>query len=473
MNSDPSIRAGGRPRPDDARGLLAWARECDPRGDRAHAVLVALAMVALPLGTTTFAIMFGIALGYSLLRLWATGPAVGYLLFRVPLVAVLAALLAWTCLSVLWSVDRSQAWDEIAILRFQVPALILFWPVIDRWRSYVLALSIGMALAALIQVGQFVLGESWPLALWWHGERIAGRYPGMLHPNSTAVLAVATIFLLPHVARGRSPRRLRAAVLAAAALLSLVLTGSRGCWIAAIAGLLASAPYFTLRALAARRAPSAPERAGRIDPAAERLRRIALVIVAPGVIAAGVFIGPVVVSRVSSGVSGLRAAIESKDYTGDVAARWRQIEITAALLRERPFTGVGAGSFYVAAREYVQAPPAQGAGTAPRGTGLLHHPHSALLYHAAVLGLPGLFLLAATWAMLFRADRAGPDGARVRPTFTPALAALLTAFVLDAHNLSAPGTIAAMLLASIILARRYAGEPSTTKSAPHASMPCA
>lgn len=471
-----------RPAPDDARGLLEWARARDPLGDRAHALLASLMLFTAPLGTTTFAIAFGVALGYSLLRLWATGPAVGYLLFRVPLVWVLMAMIAWTGLSVLWSVDRSQAWDEFAILRFQVPALILFWPVIDRWRALVLALAAGAALAAVIQVGQFALGESWPLALWWHGERMAGRYPGLLHPNLTAVLALAALFMLPRLAIERPSQWRLVILLWPAALIGLLLTGSRGCWIAVLAGTIVAIPQIGLCARGIARSRAAGRRMGPPrDANSMRLRRVLGLVLAIAAIGLGLLLAPLVTTRLRDGAGQMRAAIEQGDYSGDVAARWRQVEISMALCRERPLTGVGAGGYHFAAREYV-ARLAEPESTAPQGTlpaarettGLLTHPHSALLYYAAVLGLPGLALMLGFWILLWRSDRMGSRRQGTRLTHAPALAALFTAFALDAHNLSAPGTIAVMLLTSIILHRRCAGEPSGAAGGRDAaSEPCA
>jgi len=472
------MHAPVRPRPDDALALLAWGVQRDPIGDRAHAALVALALLALPLGTTTFAILFGIALGYSLLRLWATGPAVGYLLFRIPLVGVLAALLAWTCLSALWSADRSQAWDEIAILRFQVPMLILLWPVIERWRAFVIALSLGVGLASLIQVGQFALGESWPLALWWHGERIAGRDPGMLHPNSTAVLALAALFLLPHLAIARPSRWGIALLLWPPALLSLMLTGSRGCWIAALAGLIAATPQIGCVVRGIKRARATPkELRPDVKPSERRARRMVAAILTIVVLALATLLAPGIFQRVSSGVSEVRAAIEARDYTSDTAARWRQIEISVALFRAHPLTGVGAGGYHAAARSYVRAEEAQrdqtgASGDRPRSTGLLPHPHSALLYFGAVLGLPGILLFAAFWALVFRSERLAARRAASGLFFMPAITAILIAFILDAHNLSAPGTIALMLIVAIILSRRCAERDDPARGDADASKSC-
>lgn len=481
MSGAAPARPAQRPAPDDARGLIEWGRTCDPRGDRAHAMLASLMLFTAPLGTTTFAIMFGVALGYSLLRLWATGPAVGYLLFRVPLVWVLMAIISWTGLSVLWSVDRSQSWDEFAILRFQVPALILFWPVIDRWRALVLALAAGVALAAAIQVGQFALGESWPLALWWHGERIAGRYPGLLHPNLTAVLALAALFMLPRLAIEPPSQRRVVFLLWPAALLSLLLTGSRGCWIAALVGAVVAAPRVCRAVAGVRRAR--PSRSGQARGASGEAntkakggaRHALAALLAIAVLGVAALLARPMVERVVSGVQGVSAAISNRDYTSDVAARWRQIEVSAALLRERPLRGVGAGGYHLAAQRHVQAVRERepGGGSA-RGTGLLPHPHSALLYYAAVLGLPGLTLMLAFWILLWRDDRIGSARLGTRLTHAPALAALFTAFALDAHNLSAPGTIAVMLLTSIILHRRCAGEPAGAAGGREAaSEPCA
>lgn len=436
-----------RPAPDDALGLIARARWRDPLGDRAQAALVAATMFMLPLGTAPLAIMSSIAMGYALLRLWATGPVIGYLI-RLPIIWVLLATLVWTLVSLNESADRSQGWDEAAILRFQIPFLIALWPVVDRWRIYLWSLAAGVAVAAVVQVGQSTFGDSWPLFFWWHAERIPGRYPGLVHPNSTAVVAVAAILLLPRQFIEQRRHWLAGLVLWVLAWVGLVLTGSRGGWIAAMAGLVASVARMRLAWVGIRRTH-------------ERLRSWrtewivggALLIIA---LTLAVTIGPQVASRVRSAASDLQAAIKHGDYSGDVAARWRQVDISFALAREHPLTGVGAGGYLDAARKYVTLHPV---GTDPesssadqsgrRSTGLLAHPHSALLYHLAVLGWPGLLLYLALWTLLALEARKAPLRG-VPLNRLPLVAGLFVAFLVDSHNLSAPGALVLMFVVGIV-----------------------
>ncbi len=435
-----------RPAPDDALGMMQRARQRDPIGDRVHTGLVMAMLLLLPLGTAPLAIMTGIAIGYSLLRLWATGPAVGYLI-RLPIVCVLLALLAWTLLSLTWSTNRPDGWDEASILRFQIPVLIALWPVIDRWRLLTWALAAGAAIAALVQIGQWVFGESWPLFFWWHAERIPGRFPGLDHPNSTAVVAATSILLLPRLMieqRRQWPTLLALWVLA---WVGLLLTGSRGAWLAVGAGVLASVPRGWRAWAALRRA----HRTGR----SWRSEWVIVGVLAAVALVFAVAVGPQVMMRVRDGVVQFRAAVEQGDYSGDVAARWRQFDISFTLARAHPLTGVGVGGYLDAARACVMAHPApapgEGESAQPprRTTGLLTHPHSALLYHLALLGWPGLALYLAMWVLL--AVEAARDRRRgVKLNRLPLVAGLFVAFLFDSHNMSAPGTIALIFAIAVI-----------------------
>ena len=421
-----------RPAPDDALGMMLRARWRDPLGDKAHVALIAAMFFMLPLGTAPLSFMSAIAVGYSLLRLWATAPAVGYLI-RLPIVWVFAALLAWTLLSLTWSPDRAQGWDEAAILRYQIPLLIALWPVIDRWRVFVWALACGAAVAALIQVGQWTMGESWPMFFWWHNERIPGRFPGLVHPNSTAFVAVASIWLLVMLRPTAGRWRLAAGALIVAAMTGLALTGSRGGWIAALCGAAAALPLM-----------------GRALRAATWRRRSAVLVALLAVAVGGVVLGPQIAGRVRSAITDLSAAIEQEDYSGDVAARWRQIEFSGDMISHHPLTGVGAGGYLVTARQYVAAHAAKERSQpgVRQTTGLLDHPHSALLYYVAVLGLPGLLVYLCLWVMLAREMFLRPVH-DCRSAWAPVLAAFLAGFALDSHNLSDPGMILLTLIIAI------------------------
>ena len=430
-----TARTTTRPAPDDALGMMARARGRDPLGDKAHVALIAAMMFMLPLGTAPLSFMSAIAVGYSLLRLWATAPAVGYLI-RLPIVWVFAALLAWTLVSLTWSPDRAQGWDEAAILRYQIPLLIAIWPVIDRWRMFVWALACGTAVAALIQIGQWTSGNSWPLFLWWHNERITGRFPGLLHPTSTGFIAVAVLWLLVLLRPTTAGQRLAAGALMAAATISLALTGSRSGWIAALCGAVAALPLM-----------------GRAWRTATGRMRIAALVAVLAAALGGLVLGPQIVGRVRSAITDLQAAIQHGDYSGDVAARWRQIEFSRDMISRHPLTGVGAGGYLVTARRCVADHAAEGiqvqqqSGAAHHSTGVLAHPHSALLYAGAVLGLPGVAMFLSIWLvgareMFWRPVR------DPRLAWAPVLAAFFVGFGLDSHNLSDPG----MILLTFILA---------------------
>lgn len=422
---------------------MARARWRDPRGDQAHLVLAGMTLFMLPLGTAPLAIMFAIAIGYSLLRLWATAPAVGYLI-RLPVVWFLLALLGWTLLSLNWSSNRAEGWDEASILRFQLPCLILLWPIIDRWRALTLALGGGVAVVGLIQLGQWAFDGAWPMFLWWHAERIPGRFPGLVHPSSTAVVAVASILLLPRVMTN-ARRLLIASPMWLLAWFSLVLSGSRGGWIAVLIGLLASIP----RALRVWRGL----RRARLRRPSERVAWISGSILAIVALAMLLAFGSQISTRVHDATADLRAALKQGDYSGDVAARWRQYEITWHIVREHPLVGAGVGDYLESARRYVRSQAEDGASDSAQpvhsSTGLLGHPHSSILYHLAVLGWPGVLLYVGMWlALAVEAVRRRVRGLALNRL--PVVLALFAAFALDSHHMSAPGTLALMFVIAVV-----------------------
>jgi hypothetical protein len=106
--------------------------------------------------------------------------------------------------------------------------------------------------------------------------------------------------------------------------------------------------------------------------------------------------------RFAEGVAELR----SYDREGDVATSWgmrlRMYEVTAAMVRERPLAGHGAGSWVSLWRERVSSDGKLGRHTAP---------HQEYLLVATQGGAVALaLLLAAIVAALRAAQRAGPDG---------------------------------------------------------------
>lgn len=470
---------------------FAHARRRDPRGDAVHLALAMLFLATLPLGTAPNAILYAVLAMYAILRAWATAPAYESLFQNRVVLGLLVAWLAWTTLSTVWSEDRVQGRDELAVFRLHIPLLLMIWPVIDRAAWLVRTLGLGVILIAGVQLAQRLAPGFVPEALWWHGEAIPGRYPGMLHPASTAIVAMTAGALAVGEALGGVGRwRTFAWLTLAASIASVFLTGSRGPWIATAVALPLGMLFAASRM-----------GAWRTNPRALALSVVVIASVASALVWTG---RDQVAMRWDSARDGFAAALERGDYSSDVAQRLRQFEIALALARENPIAGVGAGAYRHEAREYLFAgtTPSSGAGTAemnkpttlPKGSGLLEHAHSAFLHVLATTGVTGFVIFGAVWAAFFRAAvrcshawtapskpvlaiRAGstdeqshgsldrPDGRDARPTgiawhtqslhraaLPGAATGLFIAYAFDSHQLSAPGTTALVFTLALALA---------------------
>lgn len=533
---------------DSASRAFARARTRDPRGDCVH-LLMAIAFVGLiGFGTAPLAVMSVIIAVYALLRLWATAGTYGTLITSV-LFPLLLVSLGLHSVSLLWSTNIVQGVDELGIFRLQIPLLLVLWPIIDRWYILVWALLAGAAAVGLSQI-LHRLGVDFIAEMAWD-RATPGRYPGFLHPASTSILHATAIALAVGLfVLGRPKSRIVAAAVLALCATGLLLAGSRSLWVAAAAGVAVTAGTV---------AWSRPR--GQPPPARTRGRYglVAALVVTVGVAGAAIWlVGPLVVDRVEAAIADVRRAVESGDYRSHGGARLRQLQLSWELLQQHPISGVGVGAYALEARRLADAAtlerlgrspesviggppdptslrPPEGAGAteprvgdAPPGAAypipveaprpgstaelagstlprnlrdpVLEHPHSALAYSAAVLGVPGLLVYLAIWWWIGRGamaraaaaarsagqqrpeetggvsareahlerqpamDLAGSPGCpidRPRPSvfdgpalavaLPGAVAALFVAFALDCHNLSAPGTVVLFFVATIAI----------------------
>lgn len=440
-----------------------WFDRCvqrDPIGQRVHEVFAWLTIAVMPLGTTPLAIMTAILTVYAVLRAWATIDTCR-LWWREPFVWLLATWLAWMALSLAWSQSRSQGLDELAAMRLHLPMLFALWPVVRRSHLWFTALGIGVAMTSCVQLLQRFAPGLVPGELWWHAEQISGRYPGLLHPSQTSLLAAFVIFTaLGSVCATNQTRvqRVLGVCFITAGSLSLFLTASRAAMLAAALTLPIAALSIALHRRRSRNkaSTSSQHRDNRFTISLWILLAMAMIV--------AIIMARPAADRFDQAWQGVRQAIVHEDYTNDVAARWRQAQISFALASQHPFTGVGAGDYHSAATAWLdqQTNPESETNTNQRA-GLLPHPHSSLLYALAVLGLPGLICFLAIWCTLaWRAAQRihfdvehSSETERYDPVLLPAVLMLFIAFVLDAHILSSPGVLLMTMLIAHMMRLRF------------------
>jgi len=430
--------------------LLGEGRRRDARGHVVHVALGCVFAVTVPLGPAANAIAFG-ALGvYALLRVWATWPA-HWPVLKARVMWALAAMFAWQAMAIAWSPDPAQGMDDVNSNRFLLPLILALTPVAVSMDAVLVALGVASMMTTALQGMQRVVGEEFPLALWWHGERIAERFPGLLHPNSTAVFHMTVGLLALGIAvRGHLSARKRAAAVAVAvgAASGLVLTGSRGPWLAAIAGVAGLMLTFAV-AGPMLRGGVGMGRGAKAAVGVMGALALALVFAARGQIA----------ERIGAAVADVREMQTSGEMTSDTGTRVAQAEAALEIGKAHWVMGVGTGGYLTTVRAMAQQRAASGDG---KRLPIHPHPHNAFLYAFACNGYPGVILMTWVWveagALSVRAMRAARE--RRSETLTSAAAAALPAatgalffaFQLDCHNLSSAGTTMLAMLLLLALA---------------------
>ncbi len=353
-------------------------RAVDPLGDRVHLTLTCLAALAVAADTGPAEIAFLALLVCFLARL----PRIARCLrpfFRKPLVWLVLAWSTYAALSLAWSPDARQGTDELLRVRFMLLPLLIY-PVLHQSGRLYVSVLLGVALLHLAQAAQLagVLPE-------WLAEDyyIPTRNGGMMHPVTSAnIIACAAALhlgaLLVALDRPRSPRLAAASAAGLlAALVGLLLTGSRGPWLAALLVLPLQGVVTLVRLPAARRA--------------------GLVLLGPlllGGALASIPLAPLAATRLEQARADVTQALRDGDYTSDTGARIFMAKVAWRMFLDRPLLGHGGGSYRAVGAEAAQRLHAeeeiQGAG------GLIHgHAHNLFLHEAATRGVVGLGLVLA------------------------------------------------------------------------------
>jgi O-antigen ligase len=210
-----------------------------------HVALACLYLACAGIATSVESIAFALLAGYSLLRFWALWRTWVHVVCY-PATWALAAWLAWSTLSLLWSPDMDAG---LGTLRGSRAMLLLFaiFPVSDRWPLLVSSFLFGLSAQACLQFGQsFGLLEGDPS----NPIRHAGLFS---HPGYLSTFyAVAIVLALSWAAtiwRRRSALLLLSAM--ALSVAGLGIAAGRG----AILGLLVGVPLTAALELRRRLSP--------------------------------------------------------------------------------------------------------------------------------------------------------------------------------------------------------------------------
>ncbi|MEZ6232652.1 MAG: O-antigen ligase family protein [Phycisphaerales bacterium] len=416
----------------------------DNRGYWPHLWFAVIGLIGLLAydGAAEFLVWFPVAAG--LVRRKPAWPefAVATL---TPIGIAAIGIAAWSGLSLAWSPDRAQGFDEWAAIRHAllIPAL---WVVRDHRAWLIAALAIGFGLGHLTQVGHAI--GVWGDVAWLRWPRLPDRNSGWWDPVVGGSLATAALGLhLPAVLWGRGRWRVVGGVGVLAALAGVVATGTRGAWIAA-AGLVG------LGVLAAV--------LGAIRRGGWRRVWVPVVIAVVGAGLGAVVAGPTVLERGERAVGEVRRVLDEGDFASDTGRRLLMWQESWRAVSAHPIRGVGEGGLVPFATRDVE-----GRGIDP-GL-LLPHAHGMWAQVLAATGVVGgvvwvvLIVLAfrVGWGGATDADSASRVGFGAAYATAPAwaLVGLLMAGVFDSVHLNSQTSM--LLWALVALCAMGARSPRT------------
>ena len=423
------------PPPGSAAGVAAtlrYARLRDPIGHRVHGVLAAAHVLTLPLSTAGSSLTFALLVGYAVLRLPNTWRCYTALL-RVPIVWALALWTAWMALSLTWSADPRQGFEELWTMRMilLLPAL---WPVLELAPWLIGAALVGVACQQVAQLLQYTE------LLSLRPQDPPGRFGGWIHPIQTGAWCVgAMCWHVAAILTGRGRLRWLSLAGLALAALGLLATQSRGPWLAAAIALPAALLIIPLRR--------------------PRTWRAAVILAVAGIVAAAavwpIFSGPVT-ARVQQAVDDYQAARDEGIYHTNIGLRIGQWRWTWAIFTEAPINGTGAGGFRHAQNDQPLFRQAIDRWPKKADDMARDHPHNTTLYILATTGLiGGLIVLAAIALALRAAGRDRPDHPYADGTIF-LLIAWLIGGQFDCYNLNGHLLGMFMLAVAVTLPRRDA-----------------
>jgi hypothetical protein len=305
--------------------------------------------------------------------------------FLEPLTWLLAVWAVWQAVSLLWTPDVEQGLDELGAMRF-LWSIWMLYPVLDRRRVLIGAYAVGFLLGNAAQVIHYFAPE----AIW---HRQPHRFSGWWAPVAGGVILCSALGLhLPAAFMGRGRERALGAAGAAASAFGILLTGTRGAWLAGTA-LAALTGALTL---------------WRLGRQAPRSAAIGIAVTLAGVGATWLIAGDSIRSRFDSAVAEIRGAIENKDFASDTGARLLMNWCALQAFERHPVAGIGAGGYHdwvIDNLDMTGVDPAR-----------IHaQAHSSPLHIAATNGAIGLLLTGSIIAVALRQARArvhggSPDG---------------------------------------------------------------
>ncbi|MCB9840278.1 MAG: O-antigen ligase family protein [Phycisphaeraceae bacterium] len=356
----------------------------DGRGYRTHGALAVLGLVGLLAydGAAEFLVWFPVAA--CLVRaIPACREVVVAALSPVGLAAMGVA--AWSAVSLVWSLDPRQGFDEWAAVRHAllIPAL---WVVRDHRAWLIAALAMGFALGHVTQVGHAI--GVWGDVAWLRWPRLPDRNSGWWDPVVGGSLATAAVGLhMAALLRGRGRWRVVGGAGVLAAMAGVVATGTRGAWLAA-AGLVGLGMLVAV--------------VGAVRRGGWRRVWVPVVIAAVGAGVGAVVAGPTVLERGERAVGEVRRVLEEGDFATDTGRRLLMWQESWRAVSAQPIRGVGEGGLVAWATRDVEA----------RGIDaglLLPHAHGMWAQVLAATGVVGGVLWAVVIVLALRVGWGGAN----------------------------------------------------------------
>jgi len=439
---------------DSAQSAFLRAQQRDKHGDRVHFGIVMVWSVLIILGTAPANIVSTALLVYAILRIWATAPTYVRLI-RSPMFLILVATLLWYSITLFWSADRKQGFDELIDLRYQIPLLLCLWPILDRSRWILIGVCGSAVIAAFAQILQ-----RFGLDFGWYDAFVPDRFPGFVHPMSTTIVQMASGCLaIGWILLGQGWRRWGGVGVLALCALGLLLAGSRASWVTAGLAWPMSVLFGGLALLRIKKADHADQTEKWKKSFTIRvILTILIVFIACFVI--WVTTGPYVRDRVEQATTDIRNTIDHEDYRSDIGARLYQVHLSWTLFTDKPITGQGLGSYFVQARQMVDENQVE----EDRETSkpVLNTPHNAVLYIMCETGLIGFVLYVLFWVIFcIYAWRTWLKTSETRLigidycTLPALVIGVFIAFLLDCQNLSAPGASLLVILVAVSMPGRF------------------
>jgi len=336
----------------------------DAIGDRVHLLFACLGLIAMFGPVTVTEIAFAPLAVFFLIRAVNTFPLWIHS-FGQPTVLIAIALACWMMISLSWSPDPKNGWNEISELRW-ILLVGFIYPVIERRKLLILSMCIGIGFGMFAQLFDAFdgFGVNWIANLVAnHPNRIAGWW----HPVVGGGIFVAALGLsIPPAFAGVGRTKIFGRVMLLLCGISLIATGTRGAWVAGFILVLLSMLYTLIT--------------GKIKKKQAALILLVSVIL---ITIAAFFLPDSVQSRINETRNEIQEVLDGRfdSYSG---IRVQMAQTAIDEIAQHPFFGVGAGGYQQSA---IDEDPES----------VVHaHAHNGLLQIWSTLGVVGVIL----WGML-------------------------------------------------------------------------